>query len=102
MNTKATDTIGNAVALYQKVDNAYSTISKSSIGKVIAKKLGIETPKKEFDMNKSLADINKMTNQEVADLKNRLVNEKMARKIDCSENKTANNKIENTSGCFSI
>ena len=98
--SKATDTIGNAVALYQKVDNAYSTISKSSIGKVVAKKLGIETPKKEFDMNKSLADINKMTNQEVADLKNRLANEKMARKIvgelnnELTKNKRAEEKLK--------
>ena len=98
--SKATDTIGNAVALYQKVDNAYSTISKSSIGQVVAKKLGIETPKKEFDMNKSLADINKMTNQEVADLKNRLANEKMARKIveelnnELTKNKRAAEKLK--------
>ena len=97
---KVTDTIGNAVALYQKVDNAYSTISKSFIGKVVAKKLGIEIPKKEFDMNKSLANINKMTNQEVADLKNRLANEKMARKIvgelndELTKNKRAAEKLK--------
>ena len=61
--SKATDTIGNAVALYQKVDNAYSTFSKSSIGKVVAKKLGIETPKKEFNIDEIWKKRNKLSDE---------------------------------------
>ena len=64
--SKATDTIGNAVALYQKVDNAYSTISKSSIGQVIAKKLGIETPpKKEFNIDEIWKKRNKLSDEDL-------------------------------------
>ena len=63
--SKATDTIGNAVALYQKVDNAYSTFSKSSIGKVVAKKLGIETPKKEFNIDEIWKKRNKLSDEDM-------------------------------------
>ena len=63
--SKATNTIGNAVALYQKVDNAYSTISKSSIGQVIAKKLGIETPKKEFNIDEIWKKRNKLSDEDL-------------------------------------
>ena len=63
--SKATDTIGNAVALYQKVDNAYSTFSKSSIGKVVAKKLGIETPKKEFNIDEIWKKRNKLNDEDL-------------------------------------
>ena len=63
--SKATDTIGNAVALYQKVDNAYSTFSKSSIGQVVAKKLGIETPKKEFNIDEIWKKRNKLSDEDM-------------------------------------
>lgn len=65
--SKATDTIGNAVALYQKVDNAYSTISKSSIGQLVAKKLGIEieTPKKEFNIDEIWKKRNKLSDEDL-------------------------------------
>ena len=63
--SKATDTIGNVVALYQKVDNAYSTFSKSSIGKVVAKKLGIETPKKEFNIDEIWKKRNKLSDEDL-------------------------------------
>ena len=63
--SKATDTIGNAVALYQKVDNAYSTFSKSSIGKVVANKLGIETPKKEFNIDEIWKKRNKLSDEDL-------------------------------------
>ena len=62
---KATNTIGNAVALYQKVDNAYSTISKSSIGQVVAKKLGIEQPKKEFNIDEIWKKRNKLSDEDL-------------------------------------
>lgn len=63
--SKATDTIGNAVALYQKVDNAYSTFSKSSIGKSLAKKLGIEQPKKEFNIDKIWKKRNELSDEDL-------------------------------------
>ena len=63
--SKATDTIGNAVALYQKVDNAYSTFSKSSIGKSLAKKLGIEQPKKEFNIDEIWKKRNKLSDEDL-------------------------------------
>lgn len=63
--SKAIDTIGNAVALYQKVDNAYSTFSKSSIGQVVAKKLGIETPKKEFNIDEIWKKRNKLSDEDL-------------------------------------
>ena len=63
--SKATDTIGNAVALYQKVDNAYSTFSKSSIGQVVAKKLGIEQPKKEFNIDEIWKKRNKLSDEDL-------------------------------------
>lgn len=63
--SKATDTIGNAVALYQKVDNAYSTFSKSSIGKSLTKKLGIEQPKKEFNIDEIWKKRNKLSDEDL-------------------------------------
>ena len=63
--SKATDTIGNAVALYQKVDNAYSTFSKSSIGKSLANKLGIEQPKKEFNIDEIWKKRNKLSDEDL-------------------------------------
>lgn len=63
--SKATDTIGNAVALYQKVDNAYSTISKSYIGQVVAKKLGIEQPKKEFNIDEIWKKRNNLSDEDL-------------------------------------
>ena len=63
--SKATDTIGNAVALYQKVDNAYSTFSKSSIGKSLAKKLGIEQPKKEGNIDEIWKKRNKLSDEDL-------------------------------------
>ena len=63
--SKATDTIGNAVALYQKVDNAYSTFSKSSIGKSLAKKLGIEQPNKEFNIDEIWKKRNKLSDEDL-------------------------------------
>lgn len=43
--------VDKAVSLYRSVDSAYSTVTNSSIGKVLAKKLGLEPPKKEFDFD---------------------------------------------------
>lgn len=75
---KASNTINSATNMFQKVDTAYNTVSKSAIGKVMAKKLGIERPKKVFNADKLWANRNNMSNQEFADFTKRLLNESLA------------------------
>lgn len=75
---RASNTLNNATNMFNKVDNAYSTVTKSGIGKVLAKKLGIETPKKEWDAEKLWEDRNKMSNEEFSAFTKRLVNESLA------------------------
>lgn len=77
---KASNTINNVTSLYRNIDNAYSAVSGSSIGKALKKQLGIEDKVKEFDLNKQLKNMNKLTNQQVGELSKRLLNEKTARK----------------------
>ena len=74
---KGADTLNNVTNLYRKVDDAYSTVAKSEIGKMLAKQLGIEPPKKEFDLAKSWKNRNKLSNQEIQDMKQRVLNEKI-------------------------
>ena len=45
------ETVTNAKNLFKSVDEAYATVAKSAIGKTLAKKLGLEPPKKEFDLD---------------------------------------------------
>lgn len=47
----ATETINNARNLFASVDVAYSTLANSAIAKTLAKKLGIEPPKNEFNLD---------------------------------------------------
>lgn len=70
------DKINKAINLYRSVDNAYSTVSNSAIGKTIAKKLGIEPPKKKFSLDEAISKMSTMTNQEVMDLNKRVISEK--------------------------
>ena len=77
---KASETINNVTNLYRNIDNAYSSVSGSSIGKALKKQLGIEDKVKEFDLDKQLKNMNKLTNQQVGELSKRLLNEKTARK----------------------
>lgn len=72
MQTKL-DTLTNT---YRSIDNAYSTVMKSAIGKTLAKKLGLEPPKEEFDINKLWAKRNKLSNKEIQEINQRLNNEK--------------------------
>ena len=76
---KASNTINSATNMFQKVDNAYSTVSKSAIGKVVAKKLGIEPPKKAFDYDDFIKNIASKTTQEVKDAAARSTSEKLLR-----------------------
>lgn len=74
---KGSDTINNATNLYKKVDDAYSTVAKSAIGKMVAKELGLEPPKKEFNLDDFWKNRNKKSNQEIQDAKQRVINEKI-------------------------
>lgn len=78
MNT-ASNTINNATNLLNKVDNAYSTVAKSAIGKTLAKKLGLESPKKEFSYEDFLNNISKKSPEEVAAVSKRALNESLLR-----------------------
>lgn len=73
--------LDSVTATYRSIDNAYSTLVNSTIGKTMAKKLGLEPPKEEFDAANFLKNINKKSNQEVQDFKNRLANTKQAKKL---------------------
>lgn len=79
---KISNAISSASNMFQQIDNTYNSVMKSSIGKTLAKQLGIETEpaKKEFDYNAFMKNINKKSNQEVADAAKRIVNENMLRK----------------------
>lgn len=72
-----TDTLNNAVNMYRKVDEAYSTVSNSAIGKTLAKKLGLEVEpkKKEFDLDDFWKNRNKKSNSEIGEVSKRLINE---------------------------
>lgn len=96
MMRKTSDTIGNATNLYRKVDDAYSTVTSSTIGKALAKKLGIEPPKKEFDLEEAINNLNKMTTQEVADLNKRLTATKNLKKTasELKEEENAEAKLK--------
>lgn len=69
----AANAINKTTNLYRSVDNAYNTVANSSIGKMVAKQLGIETPKKEFNLAEALKNRNKMSTQELMDLNKRMM-----------------------------
>ena len=62
---KASETISKATNLYSSVDKAYSTVVNSTIGKTLAKKLGIEPPKKKFDLKKFVKNMDYESDAEV-------------------------------------
>lgn len=74
---QAKNNIDKATNLFRSVDNAYSAVSNSAIGKSVAKALGIEVPKKEFNLAETWKNRNKLSTQEMMDLRNRLDAEKM-------------------------
>ena len=75
---RASNTVNNVTNMFQKVDNAYSTVINSGIGKVLAKKLGLEPAKKEWNAEQLWKDRNKMSNEEFQAFTKRLVNESVA------------------------
>lgn len=72
----ATNAVNKATNMFRTIDNAYSTVANSAIGKTIAKKLGIETPKKEFNLDEFVKNINTRTAAEIKEAKERVQNSK--------------------------
>lgn len=77
---KTADTINNITNTFKKVDDAYSAVTNSAIGKTLAKQLGLEKDSKAFDYDDFVNNINKKSNQEVADAAKRIINEKNLKK----------------------
>lgn len=77
----AKNKIDKATNLFKSVDNAYSTVANSAIGKSVAKALGIEVPKKEFNLAETWKNRNKLSDQQMIDLNKRLMAENSAKKI---------------------
>lgn len=77
---KVQNAISKATKMYKTVDDAYSTVANSAIGKTLAKKLGLEPPKKEFNLAEAWKNRNKLTNDEYNALTKRITNENLNRK----------------------
>jgi hypothetical protein len=75
MNTTTT-TITNAKNLYKSIDDAYSAVTTSAIGKMVAKKMGVEPPKKNITLDNVLANITTYSNSEVQEYARRFKAEK--------------------------
>jgi hypothetical protein len=75
-----TETLNNAVNLFKKVDEGYSAVANSTIGKTLAKQLGLEPPKKAFDLDDFWKNRNTKTTQEIMDVNKRLTAESMIKK----------------------
>lgn len=75
------ESINKATNLYKKVDDAYSTVTKSAIGKTLAKKLGLDVEEeKAWDWKDFAKNINKKSSQEIAEASKRAINEKNIKK----------------------
>ena len=101
-----TNTINNVTNFFRSVDGAYSAVANSAIGKTLAKQLGLEPPKKEFDLDDFLKNINKKTTQEVMDANKRVTAEESLRKKQAERNshnsgKSSDNSSSNSSGSSS-
>lgn len=86
---KTATTVDKATNMFNKIDKAYSDVAKSAIGKTLAKKLGLEPPKKEFNLDEAVKNLNKMTNQEIKDLADRMKNDESIRGVKKSRDKEA-------------
>lgn len=92
----ASNTINNATNMFQKVDNAYSTVSRSSIGKTLAKKLGLELPKKDFDIEDFWNNRSKKNAQQMQDAAKWASSAKIIENY-VNEHRTKKGKDNNTS-----
>ena len=66
--------VNKVTNLYKSVDSAYSTVSSSAIGKTLAKKMGLEPPKKEFNINDIWKKRNSLSDDDVNKANKRLQN----------------------------
>ena len=73
----ASNTLNNVTNMFQKVDNAYSTASKSAIVKAVTKKLGMEPSRKTVDYDDFIKNISTKTTQEINDMAKRSSSEKI-------------------------
>lgn len=92
--TERMDSMSNTVKkvsnLYKSVDDAFSTVTKSSIGTTLAKKLGIKVNKETaFSLDEFYKNINKKTAAEIKEVSERLKNENA---IENEYNKRKNKK----------
>lgn len=96
MMRKTSDTINNATNLYKKVDDAYTTVTNSGIGKALAKKLGFEPPEKEFDLEDFMNNFNKKSTQEIMDVNKRLTAQEsiMKKSSEMKERENAEAKLK--------
>lgn len=72
--------IDDAIATYKKIDEVYSTVAKSTMGKQLATKLGLEEPKKEFNINELWKKKDTLSDTEMKNAANRVRNEKEIKK----------------------
>ena len=77
---KWSNTVNNVTNLYQKVDSAYSSVTKSEIGKALAKKLGIETSKKEFNIDEIWKKRNELSDEDLRKAAQRVQSESNLKK----------------------
>lgn len=78
--------IEDATAMYKTIDNAYSTIATSAIGKTIAKKLGLEPPKEKFNLMEKWAKIDEMDDKAVKSLSERVgATKKLAEAVEAEK-----------------
>lgn len=87
--------VEKALDTFKTVDNIYSTVSKSGIGGLVKKKLGISDDKSSgFDLDKAYKNLNKMSNKEAQETANRVENNKKIReaweKANGKDNKNQN------------
>lgn len=75
---KLTNVLGKITKTYKSIDEAYSAVTKSSIGQQLAKSLGLDEKKNEkkvsYDVDKFLKNIDKKSPQEIQEFKNVLGN----------------------------
>jgi len=73
---RTTDTINNVSNFFKSIDNAYSSVANSTIGKSLAKQLGVEPPRKKFDLDDFWKNRSTKTTAEMQDAYSRITAEK--------------------------
>lgn len=94
------DYVDSVLKTYKKADEMYSTVVNSTIGKQVAKALGIETNKKKvFNVDKILDDLDNMSAEEINNAQktyenwNKLNNTKNSRQTKKARDKAYNDSL---------